>query len=94
MYGTHKAAEGWQEECSCTLRELGFTQGRASPRLFYHADRGLVTSVRGRDSTTVGPKHRLDLFEGAQAEVYEMTRGGAGLALAAKTTAMRRYKTS
>ena len=27
MYGTQKAAKWWQEEYSCTLRELGFTQG-------------------------------------------------------------------
>ena len=25
MYGTRKAAEGWQEEYACTLRDLGFT---------------------------------------------------------------------
>ena len=57
MYGTQKAAEGWQDEYSCTLRELGFVQGRASPCLFSHKARGLVTSVHGDDFTTAGPKH-------------------------------------
>ena len=60
MYGTQKAAEGWQEEYSCTLRELGFTQGRASPCLFYYKQRGLVTSVHGEDFTMAGPKDQLD----------------------------------
>ena len=52
MYGIQRAAEGWQDEYSCTLRELGFTKGRSSPCLFYHAERGLATSVHGDDLTT------------------------------------------
>ena len=76
MYGIQKAAEGWQEEYSCTLRELGFEQGRACPCLFFHRERGLVTSVHGDDFTTAGPKHQLDWYEGEMAKAYEMTRGG------------------
>ena len=76
MYGTQKAAEGWQDEYSCSLRELGFTQGRASPCLFYHRERGLVTSVHGDDFTTAGTKKQLDWFEKSLEAVYELTRGG------------------
>ena len=31
MYGTQKAADGWQQEYSRTLINLGFTQGTACP---------------------------------------------------------------
>ena len=74
MYGTQKAAEGWQEEYSCTLRELGFEQGRACPCLFVHKKRGLVTSVHGDDFTTAGPKRQLDWFEKAIWEVRTHAR--------------------
>ena len=54
MYGTQKAAEGWQEECSCTFHELVFTRGHASPCIFYHSERGSVTSVHAHDFSTTG----------------------------------------
>ena len=74
MYGTQKAAEGWQEEYSCTLRKLGFEQGRACPCIFVHKKRGLVTSVHGDDFTTAGPKRQLDWFEKAIWEVRTHAR--------------------
>lgn len=76
MYGARHAAEGWHEEYSCTLRELGFTQGTPCPCLFYHRKRGLATSVHGDDSITAGPKHQLDWFELGMEEVYELSKGG------------------
>ena len=76
MYGPQRAADGWQAEYSCTLRELGFRQGRASPCLFHHRERGITTTVHGDDFTTCGPKMQLDWFESALAERYELTRGG------------------
>ena len=76
MYGTRKAAEGWQEEYACTLRELGFTQGRASPCIFHHKGRGLTTSVHGDDFTTAGPKNHLDWFESSMKKAYELKVGG------------------
>ena len=42
MYGTQRAADGWQQEYSSTLIGLGFTQGVASPRVFWHPGRRLV----------------------------------------------------
>ena len=41
MYGTRRAADGWQDEYSTRLREAGFTQGMASPCVFppYAPDR-------------------------------------------------------
>ena len=39
MYGTRMAADGWQEEYSTFLVDLGFRQGDACPNLFHHAER-------------------------------------------------------
>ena len=76
MYGTRRAAEGWQDEYSKTLVAIGFVQGLASPCMFHHPERGLVTSVHGDDFTTVGPKMHLDWFETALEAAYELRKGG------------------
>ena len=76
MYGTRHAAEGWQNEYSGTLVGLGFVQGLASPCMFHHPERGLVTSVHGDDFTTAGPKDSLDWFETELAAKYELSKGG------------------
>ena len=36
MYGTRRAAEGWQDEFSATLVAFGFVQGSASACIFFH----------------------------------------------------------
>ena len=59
MYGTRRAAEGWQDEYSGSLVEIGFTQGSASPCVFHHESRGIVVSVHGDDFTAAGPKTSL-----------------------------------
>ena len=71
MYGTQAAADGWQQEYSSTMSSLGFRQGVASPFLFSHASRPLVSSVHGDDFTTAGAKPDLDLFEAALEANYE-----------------------
>ena len=76
MYGTQKAAEGWQSEYSTTMKAMGFEQGLASPCVFYHRERGLVSSVHGDDFTTGGPKFQLDWFEATLASYYELRKGG------------------
>ena len=77
MYGTLRAADGWQEEYSCTLVEkLGFTQGLTSPCLFMHPTRRLVCAVHGDDFTTRGPKAELDWFTQRLREHYELTDNG------------------
>ena len=63
MYGTRAAADGWQGECSSFLVEsLGFKQGTASPCVFRHPTRQLVTSVHGDDFTIAGAKSDLDWY--------------------------------
>ena len=43
MYGTRRAADGWQEEYSTMLvQELGFTQGISCPNTFSHGEKGIA----------------------------------------------------
>ena len=76
MYGTRRAAEGWQNEYSTRLIEAGFIQGIASACVFHHEQRGIAVSVRGDDFTATGPKDQLDWFENRLNENYELTVGG------------------
>ena len=76
MYGTQKAAEGWQSEYSNTLIELGFSQGVACPCIFHHAERDIVCTVHGDDFTAVGPAKHLNWYETALEAKYELKKGG------------------
>ena len=76
MYGTQRAAEGWQDEYSSALKAMGFVQGSASACVFAHADLGIVLSVHGDDFTAAGPKASLDAFERLMRQRYELTVGG------------------
>ena len=76
MYGTRRAAEGWQDEYSTRLVEAGFVQGMASACVFHHEQRGIAVSVHGGDFTATGPKDQLDWFEGKLKENYGLTVGG------------------
>ena len=76
MYGTQRAAEGWQDECSSALVEAGFVQGRASACVFNHPERGISVFVHGDDFTAAGPKYQLDWFEAMLKQKYELKVGG------------------
>ena len=76
MYGTRRAAEGWQDEYSGTLVSMGFLQGKASACVFVHPQRGIAVSVHGDDFTATGPKCELDWFEQTMKGHYELTVGG------------------
>ena len=76
MYGTQAAADGWQQEYSQTLIDMGFIQGVASPCVFRHAAHKLVMSVHGDDFTTGGAKPDLDWFELELEAKYELRKGG------------------
>jgi len=76
MYGTQKAAEGWQQEYSRVLvEELGFVQGVASPCLFTHEKYDITCSVHGDDFTAAGPKSALDWYEVELEKHYELRKG-------------------
>ena len=55
---------------------MGFVQGPASPCMFHHRERNLVSSVHGDDFTTAGPKRHLAWFEAELARRYELSKGG------------------
>jgi hypothetical protein len=77
MYGTQKAADGWQSEYSSSLVEkLGFSQGIACPCIFVHESKDIVVTVHGDDFTAVGPKVSLDWYEAQLKELYELKVGG------------------
>ena len=76
MYGTKRAAEGWQEEYSQAMADMGFEQGCASACLFRHRQRGIVLSVHGDDFTASGPKDPLDWWQTEMEAKYELTVGG------------------
>ena len=76
MYGTQAAADGWQQEYAGFMVELGFQQGAASPCVFVHHERNIMTSVHGDDFTSCGAKRQLDWFEDALEGRYELKRGG------------------
>ena len=76
MYGTRRAADGWQSECSSTLRDMGFVQGAASACVFRQSQKQLVCSVHGDDFTVSGPCSSLNWFETTMKQKYELTVGG------------------
>ena len=63
MYGTRRAAEGRQDECSTRMIDASFIQDIASPCVFHHPTRNIDCSVHGDDFTAAGPKPELDWFE-------------------------------
>lgn len=76
MYGTQKAAEGWQCEYSSFLVSVGFKQGVACPCIFVHPERDVVVTVHGDDFTAVGPKDSLDWYEKTLETKYDLKKGG------------------
>ena len=76
MYGTRRAAEGWQDEYSAALISEGFTQGRASACVFSHSSRGISVSVHGDHFAATGPRDQLDWFETRLKSHCELTVGG------------------
>ena len=75
MYGTRRAADGWQSEYSSTLVDMGFTQGSSSACVFRHVEKGIAVSVHGDDFTCSGPRRALIWMEAQMREKYELTVG-------------------
>ena len=45
MYGTRDAASNWEDEYASHLISCGFTQGKSSPCIFVHKERGIRVFV-------------------------------------------------
>ena len=70
MYGTQRAAEGWQDEYSGALISMGFVQDSAPACVFVRKGKSIVVSVHGDDFTAAGPKTSLDWFEASMRKRY------------------------
>ncbi len=73
MYGTRAAGDGWHDDYSVTLVDMGFERGDASACVFRHAERRISCSVYGDDFTSEGPKCNLDWFKAELEQRYELT---------------------
>ena len=76
MYGTRAAAQCWQREFARTLRAAGFEQGRASPCVFYHQEKDIVTFVHGDDFVSSGEVESLKWPQGVLASAYQIKTDG------------------
>ena len=75
MYGTRRAADGWQSECSGSLVEFGFTQGTSSLNLLVHTERQIMVSVYGDDFTCSGSRPQLQWLEAQLRSKYKLIVG-------------------
>ena len=69
MYGTRRAADGWQSEYSSSLVEFGFVEGTSSACVFTHTERQIMVSVHGDDFTCSGARPQFQWLESQLAEV-------------------------
>ena len=72
MYGTRGASLNLEEEYVRFMESVGFTRGKSSPCLFYHAGKDLRAVVYGDDFTILGGEHNLDWFKSQIKEVDEI----------------------
>ena len=59
MYGTRDAAQNWENEYAMSLVNIGFNKGKASPCLFYHAERKIRTFIHGDEYVSAGDRKGL-----------------------------------
>ena len=72
MYGTRDAAQNWYEEYSQHLLNMGFSQGLATPCVFYHREKGIRTYVHGDDYVSTGKTENLQWMEARLEEKYQI----------------------
>lgn len=70
MYGTRDASLNWAEEYVRFMESVGFTRGKSSPCLFYHAGEDLRAVVYVDDFTILGAEHNSDWLKNQIKEVY------------------------
>ena len=60
MYGTRDAAQNWEYAYVDFMEGRDFVRGKASPCMFYHAQRNIRVVVHGDDFTVLGYDEDLD----------------------------------
>ena len=79
MYGTRDAAQNWEADYTELMMNIGFQQGRASPCVFWHPEKGIRAVIHGDDFTMLGHQGSLDWFRNKIQERYEVKfRGRIG----------------
>ena len=69
-YGTRTAAHEWQSEVTRTMTDLEFKQGKASPHVFWHRQRGIKALVHGDDFVSSSERTELEwLCKGLKKQV-------------------------
>ena len=79
MYGARGVAINWHHHCKDHLEGLEFRQGKASPCILNHADRGFKLFVRGGDYAASGRETQLKLFSEQAKQQYECKVNTFGL---------------
>ena len=72
MYGTRDAAQNWFDAYSQHLKDIGFTQGLASPCTFYNQQRGIRTYVHGDDYVSIGTSDQLKWLQTQLEKSYQV----------------------
>ena len=72
LYGTRDAALNWAKTYSEFLVSIGFQKGRGSPCNFFHATRGISTTVHGDDFSSTGTESDLRWMDGQLKSKFEV----------------------
>ena len=72
MCGTRDAAQNWEREYESAFLNLGFSQGKSSPCLFYLKERDIRVVVHGDDMTCLGDSNSLQWLAEELKKVYEL----------------------
>ena len=73
MYGTRDAAQNWAKEYADMLVNIGFTQGKASPCVFfYHKEKGIRIVVHGDDYVSSAMPTQLEWLKGQLERRYQI----------------------
>ena len=76
MYGTRDAASNWEEKYASHLIRCGFRQGKSSPCIFFHKEKGLRCVVHGDDFTFLGDDAACDWATTIMMEEYDIKLRG------------------
>ena len=66
------AAQNWASEYADMLVSIGFTQGKASPCVFHHQQRGIRTFVHGDDYVSTAMPNELEWLKTSLEAKYQI----------------------
>ena len=72
MYGTRDAAQNWERECASKLVSWGFSKGKASPCVYYNAQKQLQVYIHGDDFVCVGNEKNVTWLKNQLTSAYEI----------------------